>query len=94
MVPAAARLRERADWPDYERLVRGGEWILQLLPGRADEDFEEYRPSFQINLILDDPKHPRVGFITVQDAGWTRNAARKLADYLGVPLVDQIPASA
>ena len=63
---------------------------VQLLFGRADEDLKADRPSFQINLILDNPQRPRVGFITYRDAEWTRAAGRKLADHLGVPLVDQL----
>jgi len=66
---------------------------IQLLPGRVDEDLRGPGRSLQLNLILNNAALPRVGFITFRDADWTRAAARKLADYLGVPLVDHIPAS-
>jgi hypothetical protein len=65
----------------------------QLVDGWRDREFHRNRACIQLNLILDDAANPRVGFITFRDAEWTREAARKLADYLGVPLVDQLGGS-
>jgi hypothetical protein len=84
------RKRRLGRYPPWLRQARI--LVVQLIPGRADEDLRGSGPSLQLNLILDNPEHPRVGFITYRDAEWTRQAGRRLADYLGVPLVDQILA--
>jgi hypothetical protein len=65
---------------------------IQLISGRIDEDLRGPGPSLQLNLILDHAAHPRVGFITYRAAEWTRNAAQRLANYLQVPLIDQLPS--
>ena len=87
----AQQLRVRKSTLSRDHLIPGHVTAVQLILGRADEDLQAEHPGIQINLILDNPTQPRVGFITFRDAEWTRLAARKLADYLGVPLVDQIP---
>jgi hypothetical protein len=64
---------------------------VQLIRSRVDEELRQAHPGFQINLILDGSPSSRLGFITFRDVNWTRQAGQKLADYLRVPLVDQIP---
>jgi len=48
--------------------------------------------SYQLNLALDDPQHPRFNLSDHSDLAWTREAGRQLAEFLCVPLVDQLPA--
>jgi hypothetical protein len=64
---------------------------IQLLPGRVDENVRKKHPGYQINFILDDANHSRVGCITFHNEVWVRQVGRDLAEYLKVPLVDQIP---
>jgi hypothetical protein len=79
---------------DRKPLGRATILAIQIIAGRADQDLREHSATFQINLILDDRELSRVGFITVRDAAWTREAGSKLADYLGVPLVDRVTEDA
>jgi hypothetical protein len=45
--------------------------------------------AYQMNLVLDDAYTPRVNVAFNGDQSWTRRAGKQLADFLGVPLVDQ-----
>jgi hypothetical protein len=47
----------------------------------------------QMNLVLDDAHTPRVNVAVHWDEAWSRRAGKRLADFLGVPLVDQIPGT-
>ena len=46
---------------------------------------------YQINLVLDDPNTPRIQVANAEDLAWAQHAGKHLADFLGVPLVDQTP---
>jgi hypothetical protein len=48
---------------------------------------------FQINLVFDDGNTPRINVTELEDPAWTRQTGKQLADFLGVPLVDQIPGA-
>lgn len=59
---------------------------------RGEEALE--RPTYaryQLNLVLDDPAQPRLSLSDHGDLNWTWEAATKLANSLGVPLVDCMP---
>jgi hypothetical protein len=47
--------------------------------------------SYQLNLVLNDPAEPRLNLCSHADRTWMRDAGQRLAEFLGVPLVDQIP---
>jgi hypothetical protein len=42
--------------------------------------------TYQLNLILDDPRRPRINLTNHGDVPWTLEAAGQIADFLGVPL--------
>jgi hypothetical protein len=48
---------------------------------------------FPMNLVLDDPNTPRINVADSEDEDWTRRAGKELADFLGIPLIDQIAAT-
>jgi hypothetical protein len=45
---------------------------------------------YQMNLVLDDPDMPRLNLADHGERAWTRQAGKRLADFLAVPLIDQI----
>jgi hypothetical protein len=47
--------------------------------------------SYQLNLVLRDSETPRLNLISHSDASWMRAAGQQLADFLRVPLVNQLP---
>ena len=46
--------------------------------------------SYQINLVLADAHQDRLNLTDDSDLQWARQAGRQLADFLGVPLIDQV----
>jgi hypothetical protein len=92
--PLASLVRKAPRWSVSigrdEREIAGEILAIQLLPGRLDEDLHEAHPGIQLKLVTDDPQQPRLGFITFRGVKWTRAAGWKLANYLGVPLVDHL----
>jgi hypothetical protein len=52
----------------------------------------DYR-SYQLNLVFDDPKDPRYNLTTHSDWKWMREAGQTLADFLGIPVADQLAHS-
>jgi hypothetical protein len=46
---------------------------------------------YQINLALDDGNTPRMQVALAEDRAWAQHVGKRLADFLEVPLVDQIP---
>jgi hypothetical protein len=67
---------------------------VQLIPGEVQrhlgEEGGEYQ-TYQLNLVLDDARCPRFNLSDHADLAWTRRAGAELADFLGVPLLDQLP---
>lgn len=57
------------------------------LGGNAGPD-----PSYELNLILDDPHEPRVHFVVGSDLDLVRRSAEAVAALVQVPVLDQIPA--
>lgn len=49
--------------------------------------------SYQLNLVFDDPEEPRLNLATHSDWKWMREAGQRLADFLGVPVADQLAHS-
>jgi hypothetical protein len=50
-----------------------------------------YSRSCQLNLVLDDIQEPRMNLIVRSSVSRIRQEGNQLAEFLGVPLVDQIP---
>ncbi len=46
--------------------------------------------TYEMDLLLDDPRVPRLHLTTHADWQWMRQEGRRLAAFLGVPLVDQL----
>jgi hypothetical protein len=49
--------------------------------------------SYQLNLVLHGESEPRLNLAGHSDDRWMREAGRQLADFLGVPLIDQARTS-
>jgi hypothetical protein len=47
--------------------------------------------SYQLNLVVRDKATPRLNLTIHSDATWRREAGQRLADFLRVPLVNQLP---
>ena len=47
--------------------------------------------SYQLNLVVDDRDEPRLNLGSHADVKWMREAGPRLASFLRVPLVDQLP---
>jgi hypothetical protein len=74
---------------------------VQLL-GKADYDLAHGLPGapqpvgvvsrcYQVNLVLDDADRLRLHLLISGDQEWARRNGKQLADFLGVPLVEQLP---
>jgi len=63
---------------------------VQLVYGGQHGDELTYR-TYQLNLVLDDLAQPRFNLTNHSDLLWTRQAAAKLAEFLGVRLLDRVP---
>jgi hypothetical protein len=57
---------------------------------KKDPGSENPALTYQINLALTDSNAPRRNLTHHTDRTWTREAGRRIADFLQVPLVDQI----
>ena len=45
--------------------------------------------SYQLNIVRDDKSEPRLNVASHADGQWMREAGRRLADFLNVPLIEQ-----
>jgi hypothetical protein len=69
---------------------------VQLVPGglvdKAAGPFGRggERVSYQMNLVVADAYQDRLNLTDDSDLEWTRQAGQQVADFLGVPLIDQI----
>ena len=72
---------------------------MQLIPGglveKAAAPFGRggERVSYQLNLVMADAYEDRLNITEDSDLGFTRQAGQQVADFLGVPLLDQIADS-
>jgi hypothetical protein len=48
---------------------------------------------YQMNLVLDDPDLPRINLADSGERAWVEQAGKRLAEFLAVPLIDQIPGT-
>ena len=63
-------------------------------PGTPGSVIHQNYHSYQLNLVLDDPKEPRYNLTTHSDWKWMRETGQTLADFLGIPVADQLYHSA
>ena len=67
---------------------------VQVIPGepstRGEGDSAKLAPTYQLNLVLADPKRPRVNLTSRFDWAGTIITARRIAEFLRVPLLDAI----
>jgi hypothetical protein len=69
---------------------------IQLVPGGLIDGADTplwrsgERVSYQMNLVMADVYQDRLNLTDDSDLPWTRRAGQQLAEFLGVPLIDQI----
>jgi hypothetical protein len=68
------------------QLVPGG--LVHKPPGPFGRGGE--RVSYQLNLVMADVYQDRLNLTDDTDLQWTRQAGQQIAEFLGVPLLDQI----
>ena len=68
------------------QLVPGG--LVVKTPGPFGRGGE--RVSYQLNLVMADANQDRLNLTDDSDLKWTRHAGQRVADFLGVPVIDQI----
>jgi hypothetical protein len=59
-------------------------------PGTPGSVYYENYHSYQLNLVFDDRDEPRYNLASHSDWRWMRETGQKLADFVGVPVVDQL----
>jgi len=47
--------------------------------------------AYQLNLVVADRAEPRLNLCSHSDPAWMREAGQRLAGFLGVPVLDQLP---
>jgi len=68
------------------QLIPGG--LVDKAPGSLRRGGE--RVAYQLNLVMADAYQDRLNLTNDPDLAWTRQTGQQLADFLGVPLIDQI----
>jgi hypothetical protein len=63
-------------------------------PGTPGSVIYQNYHSYQLNLVFHDQKEPRYNLATHSDWKWMREAGQTLADFLGIPVADQLAHSA
>jgi hypothetical protein len=68
---------------------------IQLVPGGLVDRPTQFgaggeRVSYQLNLVLSDADQDRLNLTDDSDLTWARQEGQRLADFLGVPLIDQV----
>jgi hypothetical protein len=66
--------------------IRAVQFISGGVHKSEDGDYE----TFQVNLLLDDRDQPRLNVMETQELDETRQVARRLAEFLGMPLQDAL----
>lgn len=90
--PSSGRMTSCSAW-SRQSCALADVIAVQLLYGGyhdGDGDVQSYH-TYQLNLVLDPRIGPRLNLTHHSDREWTRQAARRIAAFLGAPLVDQIP---
>jgi hypothetical protein len=71
---------------------------VQLIPGGLIAKTSDLRGgecvSYQLNLVMADVYEDRLNLTDIADLEWTRLAGQQVADFLGVPVIDQIAEDA
>ena len=62
---------------------------LQLISGGVHQAEDGQFESFQINLVLADAVQPRLNLIEQDDLAETRTTASRVAEFLGIKLLDE-----
>jgi hypothetical protein len=67
---------------------------FNLPPAQFGEDSQKFDVKFyQMNLVLDNADTPRLSVASYRDQTQAHQAGQQLAEFLGIPLVDQIEAT-
>jgi hypothetical protein len=76
------------------QLLYGGfhSYVEDQGTGPGDQPVRQYHQyhSYQMNLVLDDPKEKRFNLTAHSDWQWLRQTGPRLAGFLGVPVLDQL----
>src|SRR5262249_27774373 len=60
--------------------------------GAGEQQSTSYREycGYELNLILDDAKTPRLNLFSFSDWEWIRRAGQLLGEFLAVPVIDKL----
>jgi hypothetical protein len=60
--------------------------------GAGDQQTVSYREfcGYELNLILDDPKVPRLNLFSFTDWEWIRRTGQAIGEFLAVPVIDKL----
>jgi hypothetical protein len=75
------------------QILDGGLQTSQVETGEPGTPFSMYFQqyyAYQLNLVLDDTAEPRLNVAWHADGRWMREAAERLAAFLGVPVLDRL----
>jgi hypothetical protein len=60
--------------------------------GEGERQTSSYREFFgyELNLVLDDPKVPRLNLLSLTDWQWVRETGQSIGNFLGIPVIDKL----
>jgi hypothetical protein len=74
------------------QLLYNGSHSVTEPEGAGERQTVSYRAfyGYELNLVLDDPKGPRLNLSSVSDWQWVRQAGQAIGDFLLVPVLDRL----
>ena len=74
------------------QLLHNGHRSLSETVGAGEQQWISNREfhGYELNLVVDDRAVPRVNLASLSDWQWIRETGSRLADFLGVPVVDKL----
>jgi hypothetical protein len=75
------------------QLLYNGRYFDEMTTGNSGEPgsytCKQYC-GYELNLILDDPKQPRLHLFSLSDWEWVRQTGQAIGEFLGVPVIDKL----
>jgi hypothetical protein len=74
------------------QLLHSGRHSVSEPQGAGDRQIMSYREfdGYELNLVLDDSALPRLNLASLTDWQWIRETGGRIAEFLGVPLIDKL----
>jgi hypothetical protein len=74
------------------QLLYNGRHSVSEPQGTGEQQTVNYREFFgyELNLVLDNPEHPRMNLLSFSDWQWLRESGHRLATFLNVPIIDKL----